>query len=420
MKNLLVSVMCGVLCAQMPFLPAVASVNWLTTFEPSKRFIENRTQFDGKDGQPGSSVLYGVDWGAAQIYFTRTGLTYRFEKGRFGAEEERGGDRKFTAGKSPADSETETDLVQLQWLNANSDAVLLALDETEDYFSYTIVKGGEAKNINHIRAYKKLLYKELYPNIDVEYAFHTAWGVKYKIILHPGADVSQVKMRFKRANDSIVSGDGIFLDQDGNLHIRTILGDIIDYAPITAYQAADNSVIPSEFILSGNEVSFSLKNYNSTQTVIIDPWTVTPNLPNVNKVYYIKADTSGSAYIYGGDTPYRLQKYNSAGALQWTYNTPWSAANEWFGGLEVDPAGNSYLTSGTGVAISKVNTAGGLVWSNSPGNFYEYWDPAFNCDYTQLIVGGTLLTDVFTFKFYGAAFRINLSNGALDSTVIVA
>src|ERR1019366_431742 len=204
---------------------------------------------------------------------------------------------------------------------------------------------------------------------------------------------------------------------NANLHIPIIFGDMIDKAPVSFYAGQPESVIPSAFVLNGSQtVSFNLGQYDHTKEVIIDPWVVFPDsLPNSNKAFYIKSDSAGNAYVYGGDSPFRLKKYDPSGVLQWTYNTPWDSANQWFGALAVDPAGNSYITSGSIAQIAKVNPNGVLIWifNTSGGNSNtEYWAPAFNNDYSRLFVGGTKYVPGQPLPgLNGYVFEINLNNG---------
>ena len=80
----------------------------------------------------------------------------------------------------------------VQWLNANTNAELQALAPANHYFNYC--KNG--KGIDHVPAFEKLIYKNLYPGIDVEYVFHPQEGIEYNIILHSGADASLLRMSF--------------------------------------------------------------------------------------------------------------------------------------------------------------------------------------------------------------------------------
>ena len=49
-------------------------------YEYPKAFIENKAQFDGRNKLAGTKILYAIDHGPFQVYFTSTGMTYRFDK----------------------------------------------------------------------------------------------------------------------------------------------------------------------------------------------------------------------------------------------------------------------------------------------------------------------------------------------------
>ena len=392
-------------------------VNWIVNTQPPKSFIENRSQFDDQNPLIQAKILFAVDEGFNRIIFTSNGLTYLFNHKKLNPKFVKEREEKIREGtyynkeKDIANKIISiTDLVHLQWENSNLSAKLKAEDPTDDYHSYMVKgKGGKQRNINHVKGYQKLVYKDLYPNIDVEYTFHPIGGIKYAIILHPGADPANIKMKY-------TDMEHIKMDGIGNIRLGTKLGEIVDNVPVTFYQD-NNEPISSYFKLEGSTVSFKLSSYDNSKTVIIDPWVITPALPSSNKAYYIKSDTTGNAYIYGGETPHRLQKYNALGALEWTYNTPWDSSSTWFGALEVDPAGNSFITNGFG-AISKINNAGSHVWTGTSSAFGsdEYWAIAFNCDYSQLFVGGTRLTTSF---LVGSVFEINVNNGNVLNTLDV-
>jgi gliding motility-associated-like protein len=409
-----------------------AGNNWTATADPQRSFIENKGQFKlGSEKTPnGSSVKFAYDGGSTMIYFTPTGISYSFlkrwrekekesedpkERAREKAEEREREQRGMRNGKSHAEVEAEehrmkfkTDVVNMIWEGANPNAQLIALEPTVDYHVY-IVKGkdGKEESINNIKAYKKLIYKNLYPNIDVEYIFHPQDGVKYTLILHPGADASNVKMKYS---------DAVHLTADGEILIQTEFGDIIDHAPITFYSGNSSSVISSKFIKNGKIVSFELGAYDNTRSVTIDPWTQTPTLPNSNGVWECEKDAAGNAYIIGGDSPMKLLKYNAAGTLQWTYNTPWDTANYWLGTLATDNAGNSYVTAGSTAKLQKVSAAGAMIFSVSGGSVDEYWTISFNCDQTRLIVGGTRIQGLPSPTGAGMIFDINTSTGAVIAT----
>jgi gliding motility-associated-like protein len=393
---------------------------WTATAEPGKSFIENKGQFRSRQGSP---VKFAYDAGSTMIYFTPAGVSYSFvkrwkedenEDPREMAKERAREQKELREGKSHAEIESEehrmkfkTDVVNMTWEGANQDAQLIAADLTSDYHVY-VVKGkdGQDESINNIRAYKKLIYKNLYPNIDVEYTFHPESGIKYTLILHPGADVSLVKMSYS---------DNVRIDADGDLLIGTKFGNITDHAPQSFYSSNAASVISSRFIKSGKIISFGLGAYDHSLALTIDPWVQTPTLPNSNGIWECEKDGAGNAYIIGGDSPMKLLKYNSAGVLQWTYNTPWDTANYWLGTLATDQAGNSYVTAGSVAKLQKVSPAGAMLFSVSGGSFDEYWTISFNCDQTKLIVGGTRLGAFPPAGSNGVIFDMNTSTGAVSA-----
>src|ERR1041385_6405330 len=68
----------------------LAQTGWTVKIEPPKRFIENKSQFDGRveAGDGDAPILYGVDWGTVHILFHQDGLTYHFSKSNSREKEE--------------------------------------------------------------------------------------------------------------------------------------------------------------------------------------------------------------------------------------------------------------------------------------------------------------------------------------------
>ena len=54
-----------------------------------------------------------------------------------------------------------------------------------------------------------------------------------------------------------------------------------------------------------------------------------PAVPTSHALMECERDGAGNVYVIGGESPMQLIKYNSAGAIQWTHNTPYDTANFW-------------------------------------------------------------------------------------------
>ncbi|NCU77691.1 MAG: hypothetical protein EBV59_12380, partial [Synechococcaceae bacterium WB7_1C_051] len=282
------------------------------------------------------------------------------------------------------------------------------------YFSYTYsTPEGPYINRNHVQGFEQIVYKEIAPGIDLTYAIHPESGLKYALTVHPNADPTKFTMHFDR--------DVNLLNQD--LHINTLFGDLVDHAPLTFYEHADNATIPSSFAVRDERtVGFQLATYQAANTVIIDPWTQLPSFSsNWDCVWECDKDAAGNIYAIGGVMPMQLLKYNAAGTLQWTYSTPYDTSNVWLGTLAVDNVGNSYVTAGSVAAIQKINSSGSLVWNNpNPGGLLsndEFWSISFNCDQSKLVVGGT---GGSAFSLTASIYNIDVANGNITSSQNVA
>lgn len=393
-----------------PDKPANIPTSWSAQLDASLSFIENKGQFDGRNPLPNSKILYGIDNMPTQIFFTRQGVMYRFDKTEKKDERDEGWE-------SHEEEEVihESDFVTSTWIGTNPNVQVLSQEEVSHTYTYAVLKPGHSGEyeLSGLKGYKKLVYKDLYPGIDVEYTLHPKGGIKYVLIVHPGADITRVSMQYPANRE-------LYLDERGNIRVNTRFGDIIEHAPLTYYANNMQNTVSSEYVLNGNTISFDLGNYDKSQTIVIDPWVQSPTLGNAHCVWECDVDASGNVYVIGGDSPMKLQKYSSTGALQWTYNTPWDTTNNWLGTMATDDAGNTYVTSGSIAAMRRINTSDSMDWSQNGTNYDEYWTIAFNCDQTKMIVGGTYLGNLPPNTSHGVIFDINTSDGNVNGSTHVA
>jgi gliding motility-associated-like protein len=422
------------LCAITTFAGTEKTPNgWIATKVNDKVFIENKGQFNERYQAPdGRKILYAIQGITGDVYFTDKGVSYRLC--RITANPERGDawekelqerrERYFLPEEKEEEEKphfiVESQFIDFTWVGANPQVEVTAFEQADAYHSYAIreADGKNIRGIDHVKGYKKLVYKNLYPNIDVEYTFLPESGYKYSLILHPGADPSQVKMLYGK-------GERLSVADNGDLHIATNFGDIIEHAPLTFYSHNQANTIDSRFAVKNNTISFKLSGYDKNQSVVIDPWVQSPTFNTQwDCIWECEKDATGNAYVIGGVMPLQLIKYNAAGALQWTYNTPYDTSNSWLGTLATDNAGNSYVTRGSTSGIQKVSTTGTLTWNSNGagtiGNSDEYWSISFNCDQTKLVVGGTSGAFALPPKLEATIFDINTNNGNIITSRNVA
>jgi len=98
-----------------------------------KAFIENKGQFDGKDNQSNSQIRFGIQDEHQQVFFTSSGLTYRYDKSESPDEMERqqesfsshAEEEKYEQ-EMMANITTQTFAVNMQWVGANPLGQLIA------------------------------------------------------------------------------------------------------------------------------------------------------------------------------------------------------------------------------------------------------------------------------------------------------
>jgi WD40 repeat protein len=373
--------------------------SWIQ-FNDEKVFVENKGQY--RPSFIAEPVRYRVDNNDLNAYFTSGGLYICFNR-----QPEK--DREELERSRPAEELTES-VIGLQWIGAGN-ASLIAEDSTGSLYHFMDFRDPAGRSIYNAGAFRRLIYRNLYPGIDLIYTFDRQKGLKYAFYIHPGADPSLIKQK--------ISGPAeVVKDTSGNILYQGKGYKLMDHSP-TAF-SVDNSTgrrknVPAKFVLSSDTLFFSVGNYAKEEELVIDPWIVNlaPAADDKNKFYAIGKDASGNVYAYGGYQPLVLKKYSPAGALLWTFTTAYSS---YFGDLAVEPGGNSFITMGCcgPNSITKLNPSGGVIFSTTPsgivaGICYEFWDLTFNCDYSTLVVAGGC--------YSGLISNIDLNTGSIFNTV---
>lgn len=393
--------LCSSLSAQLQSVS-----NWSAHLESSKAFVENKGQFNNRYQALGDKILFGFEDGATFFYFTQNGWGYRLDSLY------KNPNRKKADNSKPKWI-LKTDLVAVNWIGSNANVQLLAAGKFGHTNTYaTKGENGVVSAIEGVPGYKKLTYSGIYNGVDLIYTMHPNRGVEYRLEIAPNVSVGNIKMQYPADNQ-------IKVDVNGDLLISTLFGNTRESKP-NAFYADTQEPIEVRYFVEGNVVRFKLGAYDKTRSIVIDPWVQTPTLANSNGVWECESDAAGNVYIIGGDAPMKLQKYNSAGTLQWTYNTPWDTTNgAWLGALATNAGGDCFVSNGASpAAIQRISTAGSLTWSRNGGPFDEFWTIVFNCDQSKMIVGGTNTGAFPPGTATGRIFDISTSNGNINGSIV--
>ena len=151
---------------------------------------------------------------------------------------------------------------KVNFLGASNNAQELPENASESYNNY-FIGNDKTKWAANVRIYPTIVYKNIYPNIDVRY-YNNSGRMKYDFIVRPGGNVNAIAMRYDGATSLAI--------KDKELIIGTTVGDVKELYPYS-YQAGDKSraEVDCKYVLRDNVVTFQVKNYDATKTLVIDP-----------------------------------------------------------------------------------------------------------------------------------------------------
>ncbi|MCZ7557008.1 MAG: T9SS type A sorting domain-containing protein [Bacteroidia bacterium] len=319
----------------------------------SIRFTENRGQVADTDGKPRPEIRYTADAGGTRLYFTATGVSYVFT--RTENDDNQAGRRMSDDPLDERDREPEQVSVyrmdmKLQGCNAN---VRIRHDiEQEGYSNYYLAHCPDG--ITYVKSYGKLVYENIYDNIDLVY-YSDQQKMKYEFIVHPGGNPKDIRMHYDGATN-------IRVNDNGGLEVETPLGEINEKKPYTHQNGAE---VPSAFSLQGEVVGFSVGNYDPNALLVIDPWATYCAGAGF---WNVDCDASGNIVAVGfssggfpvqnaiqssvaGSIDWCVIKYSASCTVQWA--TYYGGSGQEFGNngyvnrVSIDPAGNIAIAGTT-------------------------------------------------------------------------
>jgi hypothetical protein len=364
-------------------------------------FIPNEGQVDG----PAAFYVQGKD---KTIYFAPEGLTFVLS--------------------GPRESTPERWVVKLDFVDADPEAIPASLEKSGAVISY--FKGKPEDWITGLPASSKIVYRDLWPGIDLLY-YGTVDRMKYEFIVHPGADPSKIRLAYRGAKS-------ITLTDAGRLGVGTPAGGFEDDVP-AAWQevkgahaavpvayvleefAGDQEPqhsLPSREVLTAKEArskslrhvyGFDVGEYDSSLPLVLDPavlvycgyiggsgWEkgagiAVDGLGNA----YVTGDTSSTEATFpvmvGPDLTYNGEpsdafvakvRADGTGLVYCSYigGSGWEEGK----GIAVDGLGNAYVTGETSSGDFPVTPGSGLTYNGDIDAFVA----KVNADGTELVYSG--------------------------------
>ena len=171
----------------------------------------------------------------------------------------------YPGGSAPGGGELmiRSHAYRVSFVGASEGAEIVPDKPLPSYNNY-FIGNDPSKWAGHCNIYQGITYKNIYPNIDIRYYTYNG-QLKYDIIVRPGGDISQVRMRYTGADNLSV--------KKSQLIVATSAGPVTQLAPYSYISGAQgrSDVRCRYSIQDGNTVSFKVGDHDPSATLVIDP-----------------------------------------------------------------------------------------------------------------------------------------------------
>jgi hypothetical protein len=347
-----------VTCTATQPLPDRAPARTSRQSQPVSRkasFIENRGQWD-------RHAKFLLRSPGLDLWITADGLVYDLQQVE---QSDRSAIATSLASMSGARAERPKFRVTrlpvfMTFQGASPTAEASGVDPQEGYCNY-FVDNDPTKWATSVPRYGGASLRRIYNGIDALF-YLDGDRPRYDLIVAPGADPAMIRIKVEGA-------EGLSVDADGSLLIRTGLGDIRQQG-LLAYQIVGGlkQQVRCAFVeRQRNIVEFMLGGYDRRRPLVIDPLVYSTYLGGIRTESggAIAVDGAGNAYVTGSTYsanfpklhPYQsslgsssydafVTKLDARGGL--VYSTYLGGDNDDFGGgIAVDGSGNAYVTGNT-------------------------------------------------------------------------
>jgi hypothetical protein len=272
-------------------------------------FIKNR-------GQVNECVSFHLKMQQGNVYFTPGGIVYQFSI-------------------QESASRQRMENIWLSFVGSNSRIEISGQDESRAKFNF--FRGNDPDRWRgDVEAYHKVLYREIYPGIDLVVGGKTG-VLKHEYLIKPGGNVKNIGLRYRGIKN-------LRVNESGELEIETECGVLREGKPIS-YQMIDGQRvdIDTDYVIGEeNTVGFGVGEYREDCDLIIDPWLVYSTFLGGGTFDYaqdIAVDGDGNVYVTGhtgsGDFP----------TTTVAYDRTWNGGNNDVFVTKLNPSGSALVYS---------------------------------------------------------------------------
>lgn len=322
---------------------AFSLVSYAGSFKKSPLKAVSHVKFTENKSQWKNSILFQADFKGGKLFLEQKEITYLFyEPALLSKVHPHSPNEK----EDIHDKNLKFHSVKVKLAGMNPDCRVAGENITTGYSNYYVGK-DKSKWAGGVRSYKEVVYKEIYPAIDLK-IYSQQNNIKYDYIVQPHASPDSIKMQLNGA-------DSLYLRND-DLIIETSVGEIMDQKPF-AYQVihGKNISVPCKYTLSGQTLGFSFpKGYNHDLPLVIDPTLIFSTFSgSLEDNWGMTATYDGEGNAYSAGLAFGMGYPTTTGAFQTTFAGGGTGGNS-LGGypFEVDIVISKFSADGSQMLFS--------------------------------------------------------------------
>ncbi|MCB9262200.1 MAG: gliding motility-associated C-terminal domain-containing protein [Flavobacteriales bacterium] len=309
------------------------------TQSPDFLFEENKGQFH-------ENVLFRCRLPNGYLFLERARLTYLFQnqddkRAIMEAIHEHDFDNRNTEFVQRQHS------IKIDFINADNTAKVQGF-QPENYYHNYFVGSNRSNWATEVKLYKRVVYKNIYPNVDLVFYTDANGTLKYDWKISNGGKAENIRLKFDGHEQINLVGDSLF--------VHTSCGNLIETPPILKANNEDEKLPACHFSVSQNELSYCIENQQNLLEFVIDPALIFSTYSGSRGDNFgFTATYDSRSHLYaGGITDGDQGNYPvTTGAFQTTYG----------GGL-----GRPDVYLSCDISISKYDSAGTtLLWATYLG-----------------------------------------------------
>ncbi len=324
-------------------------------------FVEN-------EGQVDKSVRYHAKIPNANVFFTPKEIVYQFfhRKGEDNFHKE-----EFTPGEKDRNEKITAGNIRVSFEGANEEVKVEGLEENMARFNF--FQGNDPEKwVQGATAYKKVIYRELYSDIDL-IVYGGGGKIKHEYRVRTGGKAENIRIMYEGV-------EALRVNEEQELEVMLKGGKLREEVP-KSYQRIDGKRVEVKSgyrVMKDNVIGFRVGEYDKDRELIIDPQlSYSTYLGGSDRDHgdKITVDGSGNAYITGstesadfpansgntihiGSNDVFVTKLNSSGS-ELSYSTFLGGSYDDYGsGIAVDGSGSVYI-AGVTDSFNFPTTSGG-------------------------------------------------------------